>query len=302
MNAETSDRVAGIAGRLVQMNENDIYEMARPGNIAALCDLASDIRAVAASALRQHEEDNCATIARRIDEVTAIAADPGNAGANEYLRGMANGLILAQSIVHGEEPEYIEAPTPPETCFYDRLTAERSELYGRLNRLAEFIGHERPTVSVNFMKLDERQQLFLRAQHNFMSAYLMTLDLRIAEIHHSTGQTSVGAYVPPFAERVPSLGEKMLGTATDEAVRHRAELGQPICTCGESKAACPVHEPDLQDAGPGDGDNGSWPGEGGTSDGNMRTTARHSDKPGEIIEEGVRFTKPDPDEPIPFDQ
>jgi hypothetical protein len=237
MNAETSDRVAGIAGRLVQLTENEIYEMARPGNIAALCDLASDIRAVAASALRQHEI-----------EVTG---------------------------------------SPEPTTFYDRLVAERSELYRRLNKLAEFIGHERPTVSINFTKLDERQQLFLRAQHNFMSAYLMTLDLRLSDIHHSTGQTSVGAYVPPFAERMPSLGEKLVGTATDEAVRHRAELGQPICTCGESKAACPVHEPDLQDAGPGD---------------EQRSTAHHSDKPGEIIGEGVRFTKADPGEPLPFDE
>jgi hypothetical protein len=240
MNAETSDRVAGIAGRLVQMNENDIYEMARPGNIAALCDLASDIRAVAASALRQHEI-----------EVTG---------------------------------------SPAPTTFYDRLIAERVELAGRLHKLANFIGHEQPTVSVNFAKIDERQKLFLRAQHSFMSAYLMVLDLRIADIHLSTGQTSandLGAYVPPFAERMQSLGEKMLGTATDEAVRHRAELGQPVCTCGESKAPCPVHEPDLQDAGPGD---------------EQRSTARHSDKPGEIIGEGVRFTKPDPDAPLPFDE
>jgi hypothetical protein len=43
----------------------------------------------------------------------------------------------------------------------------------------------------------------------------------------------------------------------------------------------------LQDSAPGD---------------EQRSTARHSDKPGEIIGEGVRFTKADPGEPLPFDE
>lgn len=45
-----------------------------------------------------------------IDSVTAVAVDPGNAGASEYMRGMANGLILAQSIVRDTEPQYIDTP------------------------------------------------------------------------------------------------------------------------------------------------------------------------------------------------
>lgn len=44
---------------------------------------------------------------KQLDAVTDIAVHPGNAGANDYMRGMANGLILAQSIFKDCEPEYI---------------------------------------------------------------------------------------------------------------------------------------------------------------------------------------------------
>jgi len=40
--------------------------------------------------------------------VTRIACSPGNADANDYLLGMANGLILALAILDDKEPEYIE--------------------------------------------------------------------------------------------------------------------------------------------------------------------------------------------------
>lgn len=46
-----------------------------------------------------------------IRNVTDVACLPGNANASDYMRGMANGLILAQSIVDGVEPKYIAAPT-----------------------------------------------------------------------------------------------------------------------------------------------------------------------------------------------
>jgi hypothetical protein len=57
MNAETSDRVAGLAAVLVHLGEDDILQAAAPGNSAKLADLASDIRSVAASALRQREDE-----------------------------------------------------------------------------------------------------------------------------------------------------------------------------------------------------------------------------------------------------
>lgn len=39
--------------------------------------------------------------------VTDAAKSRGNADANDYLHGMANGLILALAIVEGKEPEYV---------------------------------------------------------------------------------------------------------------------------------------------------------------------------------------------------
>lgn len=46
---------------------------------------------------------------KALDDVTAIAVSPGNADVNDYMRGMANGLILAQAIMKDQEPQYIEA-------------------------------------------------------------------------------------------------------------------------------------------------------------------------------------------------
>jgi len=48
-----------------------------------------------------------------ISEVTKIAKDPGNAGANDYLHGMANGVEVANAIVHNKEAEFIDKPKKP---------------------------------------------------------------------------------------------------------------------------------------------------------------------------------------------
>lgn len=50
----------------------------------------------------------------QLDEVTKVATDPGNAYADEYMRGMANGLILAQATVNGKEPAYLESVGTPQ--------------------------------------------------------------------------------------------------------------------------------------------------------------------------------------------
>lgn len=47
--------------------------------------------------------------AEKLDEVTKVAIDPGNAHSSHYMRGMANGLILAQAVFNDVEPTYIEA-------------------------------------------------------------------------------------------------------------------------------------------------------------------------------------------------
>jgi hypothetical protein len=46
---------------------------------------------------------------KHLDEVTAVASDPGNALSSDYMRGMANGLILAQSIFSGVDPQFLDA-------------------------------------------------------------------------------------------------------------------------------------------------------------------------------------------------
>lgn len=47
-------------------------------------------------------------VAQQIDDVTKIAKDPGNAHADEYMRGMANGLEVANSIANDKEPQFVE--------------------------------------------------------------------------------------------------------------------------------------------------------------------------------------------------
>jgi hypothetical protein len=50
---------------------------------------------------------------KALDDVTNVAIQPGNALADDYLQGMANGLILAQAIMKGAEPEFIKRPNTP---------------------------------------------------------------------------------------------------------------------------------------------------------------------------------------------
>lgn len=42
-----------------------------------------------------------------------IAMSPGNADYNKYMRGIANGLILAVAIMEDKEPDFIPAPNEP---------------------------------------------------------------------------------------------------------------------------------------------------------------------------------------------
>lgn len=42
--------------------------------------------------------------------ITRIQCSDGNWNCNSYMHGMANGLILALSIIKGEEPPFLSAP------------------------------------------------------------------------------------------------------------------------------------------------------------------------------------------------
>ena len=48
----------------------------------------------------------------KLDDLIKIQCSDGNWNYDPYMHGMANGMILARSIIQGEEkePEYLEAP------------------------------------------------------------------------------------------------------------------------------------------------------------------------------------------------
>jgi hypothetical protein len=45
-----------------------------------------------------------------IDDLLKIQCSNGNWNYNEYMHGMANGMILIKSIVTGEQPQFLSAP------------------------------------------------------------------------------------------------------------------------------------------------------------------------------------------------
>lgn len=47
----------------------------------------------------------------KLDDITKVKSTVGNYDVSEYMRGMANGLILAQSIIIDEEPVCFEQET-----------------------------------------------------------------------------------------------------------------------------------------------------------------------------------------------
>lgn len=47
---------------------------------------------------------------KKLKEITKTQCSKGNYDFDPYMHGMANGLILALSIIENTEPEYMEAP------------------------------------------------------------------------------------------------------------------------------------------------------------------------------------------------
>ncbi len=48
---------------------------------------------------------------KEIAQVLSIQKSDGNWNYSPYMMGMANGLILAEAILNGSEPEYLSAPS-----------------------------------------------------------------------------------------------------------------------------------------------------------------------------------------------
>jgi hypothetical protein len=151
-------------------------------------------------------------------------------------------------------------PAKPET-FLDRLHQEYGELNERKAKLWAFI-----TSLGGFSDLPADEQVRLRQQHTVMDQYAQILIERISSAEDIRKQRSADIGYPSFSRIPPDIQSEQ----NSGALKLRAtELERKHCTCGESKAACPVHEPDMQ---PGDGDNVSWPGEGEQIDENVRVT------------------------------
>lgn len=54
--------------------------------------------------------DELQRIKSDLDDVIKVQCYPGNYDSNAYMFGLANGLILARSVITGEMPEYMDAP------------------------------------------------------------------------------------------------------------------------------------------------------------------------------------------------
>lgn len=90
---------------------------------------------------------------------------------NEYMRGMANGLICANSVLTGDEPEYFETL---ETTFSERLEIERNELREKYVKLTAFFDTD------VFKQLPILERGKLTEQSEYMLKYVTVLDQRVS--------------------------------------------------------------------------------------------------------------------------
>ena len=47
---------------------------------------------------------------KALKDVIAIQTNNGNWNYDPYMHGMANGLLLAEALMEGREPQYLDAP------------------------------------------------------------------------------------------------------------------------------------------------------------------------------------------------
>lgn len=122
--------------RLTQeMRETDAKYLQRGNDMRAAADVLHPFHAMQAEGTKKSEEvlrnavsfvkaerDEYDRRAFNLYSVTAVAKAPGNGNYDPYMRGMANGLILAQSILSGITPDYL--PTPPNGYVSDYMPKE----------------------------------------------------------------------------------------------------------------------------------------------------------------------------------
>lgn len=167
--AETSERIASIAGQLLHFN----FEEAEGMSNLDLAILENHIRAVAASALRQHEHSSIhpsTDAVRRIlvDFYTSPAYDPK---ATHNADTVEAAIRFALSV---------RANVPPakQETFLDRLLIENKELQERKAKLWDFI------QTLGFLDLPSDEQARLRKQHTAMDQYAQILTERISNARH----------------------------------------------------------------------------------------------------------------------
>lgn len=169
--AEAASSQTNYAGRAIKQSSPamstlaaDVLNRTRPDaklDPEAMGQLIVDARSLAASVLSQDETKGQEPRARgdggekpmerrqwELEQLVATASSPGNYDANQYLHGMANGLILANATIRDEEPAYLEWPDgkPVETDMDDKANlglATNEELETEL-RVRKELGHTDP--------------------------------------------------------------------------------------------------------------------------------------------------------------
>jgi hypothetical protein len=107
----------------------------------------------------------------KLRDLVAIQTAPGTVDAGEYMRGMANGLLVALSVFTGQEPPLVAEPS---LSHQERVVRERAELDAKAERLGAFINGE------IYATLDPAERLRLLDQHAAMTEYSNVLASRIA--------------------------------------------------------------------------------------------------------------------------
>lgn len=73
-------------------------------------------------------------VAAQLEDIESIASAPGNWDYDGYMHGMANGIILARSIVLGHEPKFLEAPTTGYTSSKKGESCESPDVFNSRKR------------------------------------------------------------------------------------------------------------------------------------------------------------------------
>lgn len=107
------------AAILSSLKKQEPIDVAYLGKDTPHSELSPDAGVTGKGMIKTAAEESLELIKKRykqLEDCTNTACSKGNYDVNEYMRGMANGLILARAIMDGTEPEYIPAPDTQDTA------------------------------------------------------------------------------------------------------------------------------------------------------------------------------------------